>query len=391
MPDHRRRSGRFTSYSDAMRPSSIRALEALAALEPDLISFGPGRPDDSLFPAEAIGRAYAEVLSAASAAGHPLNYASTEGLPALRAWLAARERAQGRRCAEANVLITSGSQQAIHLVTRLLVEPGDSVVVQSPTYPGALQVFTANRARISSIGEARHPPTADRPALIYAMADFQNPTGACLTLEERRELVALARQLDAVLVEDNAYEVLRYDGERLPKLSEIDADDPDDGRTLHIGSFSKCAAPGLRLGWIVGPREMIARMALIKQAEDLQASTLSQSVIAQLGDYIVGSHAVTLRTAYKHRRDCMLAALRSHMGNRVAWREPHGGFFVWLTLNSDADTSALLPDAIKAGVTYVPGSSFFHDGSGANHLRLSFSTGDPDRFEEGIRRLAALL
>lgn len=385
------RTSRYTRYADAIQPSSIRALETLAARQPDLISFGPGRPDDSLFPADPVGRAYAETLTSLSHHEHPLNYAPTEGLRSLREWLAAQQRARGRLCEAGNVLITNGSQQAIHLLTKLLVEPGDVVLVQAPTYPGALQIFEANRAQTRSLEEFRASPTSSRPALIYAMADFQNPTGACLNLDERHDLLALARRLDTFLVEDNAYEVLRYEGERLPALAELDAAASDEGRTLYVGSFSKCAAPGLRLGWVVGPQELIARLALIKQTEDLQASTLSQAVLVRMVDHIMGSHAALLRDRYRDRRDRMLAALDRHVGNRATWAKPTGGFFVWLTLDRGIDTATLLPSAIEAGVAYVPGSSFFHDGTGHNHLRISFSAVASDRIDEGIRRLAAVL
>ena len=385
------RTSRYTRYADAIQPSGIRALEALAARRPDLITFGPGRPDDSLFPADALGRAYAETLASWPHHDHPLNYAPTEGLRSLREWLAARQRARGRACQAGNILVTNGSQQAIHLLTKLLVEPGDTVLVQAPTYPGALQIFGANRARIRSVEEFGKRPGEDRPALIYAMADFANPTGACLTPGERHGLVALARRLDTFLVEDNAYEVLRYEGERLPALAEIDDAAIDEGRTLYVGSFSKCAAPGLRLGWIVGPQELIGRLALIKQTEDLQASTLSQAVLVRMADHIVGSHAGVLRDCYRQRRNRMLAALDRHVGDRATWSKPTGGFFVWLTLGANVDTARLLPGAIEAGVAYVPGSSFFHDGTGAHHLRLSFSEARVDRIDEGIRRLASVL
>lgn len=384
------RASRYTQYAEAIRPSSIRELEALAARKPDLITFGPGRPDDSLFPAEDVGRAYAEALASGAQGEHPLNYAPSEGARSLRAWLAGRERARGRRCEAENVLVTSGSQQAIHLLTKVLVERGDTVLVQKPTYPGALQIFEANGARIEPLDGAGTSVTK-RPALIYAMADFQNPTGACLTLPERQDLVALAGRLDTYLVEDNAYEVLRYDGERLPSLAELDGDAADDSRTLFVGSFSKCAAPGLRLGWIVGPRALIARLALVKQTEDLQASTLSQAVIVRMADDIVGRHAAFLRNAYRERRDLMLAALEHHVGDLAHWRKPEGGFFVWLGLDARFDTAKLLPAAIDANVAYVPGASFFHDHSGSSNLRLSFSSVGKDRIEEGIARLAGLL
>ena len=383
-------SGRFTRYASSIKPSGIRALEALAATSKDLIAFGPGRPDDAMFPFAAFRDAHAAVLGPTGAAAHGLQYAPSEGSLALRSWLAARERSAGRRCEVDNVLITSGSQQAIHLITKLLAEPGDSVVVQSPTYPGMLQVLEANGASIITLDDAELAGPDFRPAFIYAMADFQNPTGATLSMAERENLVALARRLDTFLVEDNAYEVLRLEGEALPSLLDIAGRSGDVDRTLYVGSFSKCAAPGMRLGWILGPSALIARLTLIKQTEDLQASTLSQDVMAHMADHIFGPHAEALRHAYKARRDRMLEALDSHITGKARWRRPSGGFFVWLTLDRAIDTTALLPRAIEAGVAYVPGQFFFHDQSGANHLRLSYSSVALDRMEEGVERLGRI-
>ena len=382
---------RFSRYANGIRPSAIRALEALAARSNDLIAFGPGRPDDTVFPFAAFRDAHAAVLGSAGAAAHALQYAPSEGSLALRSWLVARERAAGRTCELGNVLITSGSQQGIHLITRLLAEAGDSVVVQSPTYPGALQIFEANGISAVALDDARLANTDFQPAFIYAMADFQNPTGATLSLAEREALVALARRLDTFLVEDNAYEVLRFEGERLPSLLDVDGGVVDEGRTLYVGSFSKCAAPGMRLGWIVGPSALIARLTLMKQTEDLQASTVSQDVMAHMADHIFGPHADVLRRAYRERRDRMLEALDRVVAGRATWKRPSGGFFVWLTLDDGVDTTALLPRAIEAGVAYVPGQFFFHDQSGRNHLRLSYSTIPLDRMAEGVERLGRVL
>lgn len=381
--------GRLTEYSERIRPSGIRALEFMASRSKDLITFGPGRPDDGCFPVERIREAYASIFGTPAAASDALQYAPTEGSLALRSWLVRREQALGRRCELDNVLITSGSQQAIHLITRLLAGPGREVLVQAPTYSGALQVFHANGADIRRLDA--QPEPSSRPAFIYAMADFQNPTGACLTLEERHALIERARRLDTILVEDNAYEMLRFEGDPLPSLMDVDGGSPDDGRTVHLGSFSKCAAPGLRLGWVVGPRALVARLALIKQTEDLQASTLSQNVMAHLADFVFDRHVSALRQNYRMRRDLTLDALERHVGTKARWERPAGGFFIWLQLAEGIDATALLSKAIEAGVAYVPGASFFPDGSGSNTLRLSYSAVRPDRLEEGIARLGALL
>jgi DNA-binding transcriptional MocR family regulator len=294
--------------------------------------------------------------------------------------------AKGVRCGRENVLLTNGSQQALHFVAALLLEPGQTVAVQTPTYPGALQIFAASGATIRSLVEIERDPAA-RPALIYAMANFHNPTGSSMSLDERRALLALARARGAVVVEDDPYEVVRFEGEPLPPLLALDAPAIEDARALYLGTFSKSVVPGFRIGWVVGPREVIAALSSMKQTEDLQAGMLAQACLADVFETMLSAHAERLRAAYRRRRDTMVAALAGTAGNLATWNVPSGGFFLWLTLPEGLDTGAMLPHAARNGVTYVPGSAFYHDGGGANRLRLSYSSAAPDRIGEGVRRL----
>ncbi|MGO4837708.1 PLP-dependent aminotransferase family protein, partial [Rhizobiaceae sp. 2RAB30] len=241
-------------------------------------------------------------------------------------------------------------------------------------------------ARISAIGDT----LSGRPSLIYAMSNFQNPTGLSLSVAQRRDLVALAHRLGTVLVEDDPYEALRYDGEALPPLlaTDLDGRSIEQARTIYLGSFSKSIAPGLRVGWAVGPQAVIEKLTLLKQTEDLQASSLAQAALGRLLVDGVEPFAAKAQRAYRGRRDRMAEALSKEFGNRGAWALPEGGFFFWLTLPEENDTARMLEKAAQFGVTYVPGIAFSHEGRGGNMLRLSFSSAAPERIEEGVRRLA---
>ncbi|CAD5251795.1 Transcriptional regulator of GntR family domain [Bosea sp. 62] len=382
---------RFSRYANRIVPSAIRGLATMAKAA-DCISFGPGEPDSSLFPVAEIRDSLARILSQPERTRAALQYGPSEGDPALRERICAYMRAKGVACERQNILLTNGAQQALDLVTELFAEPGASVLVQSPTYPGALQIFFAHGARVQSL-EMAGRAADERPALIYAMSNFHNPTGATLSLAQRRELIALAQELDTVLVEDDPYEVLRYEGAALPPLLAVDIEacSIEEARTIYLGTFSKAIAPGFRVGWLVAPSSVVAKLALMKQSEDLQAGSLAQACLRGLFDGILDSHANRLRDAYRIRRDTMLSALQLELGNHASWVAPQGGFFIWLNLNADIDAHALLSRAAVAGVTYVPGSAFQPDGQATASLRLSFSAAPLDRMEEGVRRLAKVL
>lgn len=379
-------SKHFSKHARRAIPSAIRSLSEFPR-SPDAIPFGPGEPDASLFPVDPMREALNAILTDPTSAHGALQYGPSEGTPLLRQLVAEHMRKRGVACQLDNILLTNGAQQALNLASEVFVDPDETVLVQSLTYPGALQVFLAHGGRISEID---HADASARPALIYAMANFQNPTGISLNLEQRRDLVALAHRLKTVLVEDDPYEVLRYDGSPLPPLLALDTESRsiEAARTLYLGTFSKSIAPGLRIGWAVGPRSVIEKMSLLKQTEDLQASSLAQAALARLLADGLEPFAQRVRAAYQIRRDLMAEALRREFGNRGTWRVPQGGFFFWLTLPDHIDTAKLLEQSAKLGVTFVPGAAFTPDRSGANALRLSFSAAAPERIAKGVKRLA---
>jgi hypothetical protein len=351
----------------------------------DTIAFGPGEPDPTLFPVTEVTQSLERILRDPMLSRRALQYGPSEGEGRLRDLIASYMASKGIKCGREHVLLTNGSQQALHLITALVVNRGDVVAVQAPTYPGALEVFVARGATLRAIDDLGDA----RPALIYAMANFNNPSGVTMTRAERQDLVTLAGRLGSVLVEDDPYEVLRYEGEASPALLALDtvARTIDESSAFYLGTFSKSVAPGFRVGWVVGPRAAIAKLAMMKQTEDLQAGTLAQYCLAELFQPMLTGHAETLRGAYRARRNTMVQALSASVGNLATWTVPQGGFFLWLTLPQGIDTAAMLPKAAMNGVTYVPGSAFFHDGSGAHHLRLSYSAAPLQRIPEGVDRL----
>lgn len=379
-------SARFLQHANRAIPSAIRDLSTFPRAA-DTIPFGPGEPDASLFPLDSMRGVLRDIFDDVAAARSALQYGASEGDLQLRQRICAHMGARGVQCEPHNIVLTNGAQQALNLISEALVNPGDPVLVQSPTYPGALQVLVAHGASLASI-DAR--PVGVKPSLIYAMANFQNPTGVSLSLEQRKELVSLACDLDTILVEDDPYEVLRFDGEPLPSLLSLDTQDRPiaEARTVYLGTFSKSIAPGLRVGWLAGPQIVVEKLALLQQTEDLQASSLAQAAVARLLAHGIEPFAVRLQTAYRLRRDTMIEALRMEFGNRGTSRVPQGGFFVWVTLPEEIDAAKMLLKAAQIGVTYVPGSAFTHDGTGANTLRLSYSAAPPNRISEGVRRLA---
>ena len=374
----------LSDYAQRLVPSPIRRLATMPKAD-DTIAFGPGEPDPSLFPVTQVTQSLERILRDPVLSRRALQYGPSEGEGRLRDLIAGYMAGKGVKCGREHVLLTNGSQQALHLITALLVDRGDTVAVQAPTSPGAREIFVARGAEVKAIDTLG----SARPALIYAMANFNNPSGATLSKAQRQDMVALSGRLGSVLVEDDPYEVLRYEGEPQPSLLAIDTATRaiDGANAFYLGTFSKSVAPGFRVGWVVGPHAAIAKLTMMKQTEDLQAGTLAQYCLAELFQPILTDHAELLRAAYRKRRDAMVQALSESAGNLATWTVPQGGFFLWLTLPQGFDTAAMLPKAAMNGVTYVPGSAFFHDGSGANHLRLSYSAAPFERIPEGVARL----
>jgi DNA-binding transcriptional MocR family regulator len=392
----------FATRAERMQASEIRELLKLLD-QPDIISFAGGIPDPHLFPREEIAKACQRILSDPDKSAHALQYSVSEGYLPLREWLVSYMKSLGLTCTPDNILITNGSQQALDFLGKLFISKGDTVLVAWPTYLGALQAFNcyephydvlpgpgSNRTPESYRGAGKAPIKFG-----YAMPEFQNPTGTSLTKEERIALLDAAEAIDIPLIEDTAYEHLRYDGTRAPTLIALAAERAgsiDKARVIYCGTFSKSVAPGFRVGWMVAPQEIIKKLVLIKQASDLNVSCFNQMIMHEIASTIFGSHTNKVRAAYKERRDAMLKALQAHMPKGVSWTKPEGGMFVWMTLPETIDGEGLLRRAItESRVAFVPGAAFFADRSGRNTIRLSFSLNDPPVIEEGIKRLGELL
>jgi len=398
-------AAQFASRAGGMVASEIRELLKILA-RPDIISFAGGIPDPALFPADQFAQAYAQLFADPARRARGLQYSLSEGDPALREWIVAHMAEQGVACTPENVLITTGAQQALDFIGKLMLSPGDTVIATAPTYLGALQAFSAyephyERLRLDG-GNATPAHYLDsarahggRPKLLYVVPDFANPSGETLDLAQRRRLLELAQGTGALVVEDAAYRQLRYAGDPVPPITALACElggGIEGARSVYCGTFSKTLAPGCRVGWIVGPRAVIEKLVLIKQAADLHSGTLDQAVIGDVARACLADRLPVLRDAYRRRRDAMLAALASSAPAGTRWSRPDGGLFVWVELPDGIDARALLPRAIEeAKVAYVPGGAFFFDGGGANTLRLSFSLADEATIDRGMRSLMALV
>ncbi len=393
----------FATRMGRMKASEIRELLKLLD-QPDVISFAGGIPDPALFPAAAFRDAMVRALGDVQA-GVSLQYSTSEGYPPLRRWIADHMRGLGVECGEDNILITSGSQQALDYLGKLFLSPGDTALVGWPTYLGALGAFNAYEPvydrldpksnRAPSDFRAQAETRGGRVKFAYLSPDFANPTGVTLTREERESVLRLADDLDCAVIEDAAYQSLRYDGEPVAPILALELQrrgDIDACRTVYCGSFSKTLSPGLRIGWVCAAKTLINRMVLLKQAGDLHTPTLNQIVVADVVADGFEDHVETLRAHYRVKRDRMLAALERHMPAGVEWTRPEGGMFVWMTLPEGLDGAALLAEALRSErVAFVPGAAFHADGSGRNTLRLNFSSPGPDEIEEDITRLGQVL
>ncbi|MBA4491380.1 PLP-dependent aminotransferase family protein [Paracoccus sp. S1E-3] len=386
-----------------MKASEIRELLKLLD-QPDIISFAGGIPDPALFPAQAFREGMGRALSDRQCATS-LQYSVSEGYGPLRGWIAAGMAGIGVPCTRDNILITSGSQQALDYLGKLLLAPGDTALVGWPTYLGALGAFNAYEPHYAPLTPGDNRPAQDyrdqaaaqggRVKFAYLSADFANPTGVTTDQTGRERLLDLAEDLDIAIIEDAAYQALRYDGEavapilatEIARRGQIDA-----CRTIYCGSFSKTLAPGLRIGWVCAAQPVIARLVLIKQAADLHSATLNQIATHLVASGHFASHVPMLRETYGRRRDLMLAALDREMPDGVTWTRPEGGMFVWLTLPEYIDGAELLARSLRTErIAFVPGHAFFPDGSGRNTIRLSFTLHDKAAMDEGIARLGRLL
>jgi 2-aminoadipate transaminase len=372
-----------------LTPSAVREILKVAD-QPDVLSFAGGLPAPELFPVEAIARAYAETL--AQEGRQALQYSVTEGHGPLREWIAGRLGARGLPTQTDQLLVTSGAQQGVDLAARLLLDRGDRVIVENPTYLAGLQAFQSYEVVpvpvpsdeqglcIAGLDEVLY---AQRPALIYLVADFQNPTGASLSAERRPRLLELARKHGVPVLEDDPYGEIRFSGQAAPLLAALDPD-----QVIQLGTFSKTLAPGIRLGWIRASQEIIARLTILKQAADLHTSTLSQRAVARLLEtFDYDGHLATVRDAYGSRCAAMDRALRRAMPPGAHWTLPEGGLFIWVRLPPGITDDAVFRAAIERRVAVVPGHPFFVGQDQHTHIRLSFSNRSETLIESGMATL----
>lgn len=389
---------RYATRMAGVRSSAMRDLMAVTE-RPGMISLAGGFPWTAAFPPSLLVELTERV--AREGCAEALQYGPTEGLADLRERLAARMRESGTPAEPADLLITSGGQQALDLLARVLLDPGDRVICEGPTYPGAVPVLMAAQAEVihvpvdrdgidpSGLADALERCEREgRPAkLIYVIPTFQNPSGASLSLERRRALLELAVRHDVLVIEDDPYSALRFEGDPLPTLRSMDAD----GRVIYVGTLSKVLSPGLRIGYVAADHAILAKLNLCKQAADLCSSTLSQRLACVFLD---DPRSVALldaqRDVYRARRDALAAALTSELPPGSSWTTPEGGLFLWATLPRGLDTDDLLVRCLSRQVAFVPGRAAYLDGQGARSLRLNFSAVDEDTLREGARRLGAV-
>jgi 2-aminoadipate transaminase len=399
-------SERFAQRTQRMTSSVIRELLKLTE-KPDVISFAGGLPAPEVFPLAEVERATERVLREQGKTA--LQYAATEGYMPLRELLVRHMARYGIRVKPANVMITSGSQQGLDLVGRLFVNPGDRVLTESPTYLGALQAWSAYQADYLTVPidddgldvEKLEAQLRGGPKFLYVLPNFQNPAGVTLSLERRRRLVELANHYGAPIVEDDPYGQLRYEGEHVPPIVQIDAELHDcatgdcdfTGDVLYLSTLSKTLAPGLRIAWVVAPESVISRLVQMKQGADLHSSTFCQMVAHEVAkDGFLDRHVRRIREVYGERRNAMLSALERHFPPEVRWTRPRGGLFLWITLPEGFDSTQLLKKALdREKVAFVPGTSFFPRGGGERTCRLNFSYSRPDVIDECVRRLGSVI
>ena len=395
-------TSRYAQRTKTIKSSAIRELLKVTQ-RPEIISFAGGLPAPDVFPTDRFREACCRVLETNAKAA--LQYGATEGYEPLREMIARHTSRYGIAANPENVLITSGSQQALDLIGKLLINPGDRVLVEAPTYLGALQAFNVYGAEYLSVPsdedgirtDKLEKPLRSGPKFMYVLPNFQNPGGTTLAEGRRQELVLLADRFGIPIVEDDPYGQLRYEGEHLTPLVVLDRENlrRDNGYSLgnviYLSTFSKTLAPGLRLGWIVAPPDVIAKLVQLKQGGDLHTSTFAQIVAYEVArDNFLDEHIKLIRNVYRERRDAMLEALQECFPSEVEWTHPKGGLFLWITLPKGMDCQKLFEIALKENVAFVPGDSFYaNDGEeGKRHMRLNFSYVPPEQIREGIRRLS---
>jgi DNA-binding transcriptional MocR family regulator len=383
-------SYRFSQRVEGLKSSAIREILQVVN-RPDVISFAGGLPAVDLFPTEHIARLAAD-LFASPQAGQSLQYSETEGHTGLRERIVERLPYQTTKFEAGNVLVTQGSQQGIDLLTKLFLDPGDEILVESPSYLGALQVFRFFGAKITFLKcdddgidpDDLREALKRKPKLLYMTPTFQNPTGLCYSAARRKALRDVVAGTGIVVVEDDPYRELWYD--EAPPAPLTDGLAPE--QTVYLGSFSKTAMPGLRIGYLVAAPDLVRRCVQVKQATDLQTNTLGQHILYRyLGEPSFEHHVQNLRRVYGERRDALHQTLQEKLGDALSWRRPQGGMFLWARLTQGGSAAELLPLALEQGLAFVPGAEFHAAGQGLDTLRLNFTHAAPERLREGVERL----
>lgn len=393
---------RYSQRMQQMKGSAIRELLKFTEM-PDMISFAGGMPAPEIFPIKEFQDACNRALAKNGATC--LQYGSTDGYLPLREMIAKHSARYGINVTVDNILPTSGSQQALDLLGRIFINPGDHILVESPTYLGAIQAWRAYGAEFlpipldenGMITEYLEERLRAGPKFIYVLPNFQNPTGVTLSYERRLQLIELADQYGVPIIEDDPYGQLRYEGEHLPAIEVLDSqtrsqDNCYSGNVIYLSTFSKTLAPGIRLAWVVAPPEVINKMVLAKQGADLHTSTFNQVVAYEVAnDGFLYEHVKLIRKVYKERLAVMIDALEEHMPEGVKWTKPKGGLFLWLTTPESLDCQEIFQSALNEKVAFVPGNSFYVEGGGHNTMRLNFSNATPAMINEGISRLSKVI
>jgi 2-aminoadipate transaminase len=396
--DIERYASLFAERTKVMKSSAMRDLMALTERE-DVISLAGGLPDTSTFPPDS----YAALMStvAVESCARALQYSPTEGLELVKRCVVEVMSAEGLQIDPGELLVTTGGQQVIDLVCKTLLDPGDVVVTEAPTYPGAVPTFCAYQADVVQVTMDRDGMRVDelsevldgleaagrRPKFIYTVPNFHNPAGVTLSLERRRQLVRIAAERELLILEDNPYGLLRYEGTPLPTLRSLDAE-----FVIYASTFSKILSPGVRLGWTTAPAPILAKMNIGKQSSDLCSSSISQHFVGAYFDSGPWENYVrSLTEIYRRRRDVMLDSLAEHFPREAEWTHPQGGLFIWATLPDYIDTTDLLARALEEHVAFVPGRAAFVDGRGGSSMRLNYSGVDEEEIREGIRRVGEVV
>lgn len=386
----------FANRMDNIQGTAVRDLLKYAE-DPSIISFAGGFPDPAIFPIEELRQAFDQVMVEEGKTA--LQYSSSEGYLPLREKIAARMKKVDIECTSKNVFMVHGGQQGLDFTGKLFINEGDTIICEDPTFLGAIIAFGPYQPKYAGVkmdadgmimeelekALEAHPDAK----FIYTIPDFQNPTGVSMSLERRKRLIELANQYDMVVIEDNPYREIRYEGEVLPSLKSFDTK----GLVIHLGTFSKILAPGLRIGWVVAEEDIINQFGTLKQSADTHTNTLIQRLVNRyLENYDIDEHIETIRLLYKKKKDLMLSVMAETFPKNITWTKPQGGLFTWVTLPDGVDATAVLMRALKeAKVAFVPGAPFYPGGNDVHHFRVNYSGMSEAQIEEGIRRLGALL